>query len=189
MKRLLLGLLLVVTLSASAQTFVVTDLDSRIPIRDVKVYTDDNQRATSNWDGTFSLKEGFSRINLSHPKYLSRYVLTTELKGDTIYLLPSMNTLDEVVIIGHRRFDDRMANMFKPTPQQKLDAQLSQPIPDGFNPIGFALWVYRNTIAKKVERRSKRKKALKELRRQETALQEKWDSLGLGEGARGSVMP
>ena len=100
-----------------------------------------------------------------------------------------MNTLDEVVIIGHRRFDDRMANMFKPTPQQKLDAQLSQPIPDGFNPIGFALWVYRNTIAKKVERRSKRKKALKELRRQETVLQEKWDSLGLGEGARGSVMP
>lgn len=180
MKRLLLGSLVVVTLNASAQTFVVTDLDSRIPIRDVKVYTDDNQHTTSNWDGTFSLKEGFCRINLSHPKYLSRYVLTSELKGDTIYLLPSMNTLDEVVIYGHNRFADRMDKMFKPSPQQLLDAQLQQPIPEGFNPFGFARWLYKNTMAKKVERRSKRKKALRELRRQEAALQEKWDTLGLG---------
>lgn len=180
MKRLLIGPLLVVTLHASAQTFVVTDLDSQIPVRDVRVFTDDNQSAVSSWDGTFSLTPGFSRINLSHPKYLSRYVLTSELKGDTIYLLPSMNTLDEVVIYGHNRFADRMSDMFKPTPQQKLDAALQQPIPQGFNPIGFGLWLYQKTMAKKVERRSKRKKALRALREQEAALQEKWDSLGLG---------
>ena len=35
-------------------------------------------------------------------------------------------------------------------------------------------------MAKKVERRSRRKKALRALREQEAALQEKWDSLGLG---------
>lgn len=180
MKRLLFGILLVVPLSAGAQTFVVTDLDTRVPIRDVRVNTDDNQRTASNWDGTFTLKEGFSRINLSHPKYLSRYVLTSELKGDTIYLLPSMNTLDEVVVIGHNRFSERMADMFKPSPRQKLDAQLQQPIPEGFNPIGFALWLYKKTMAKKVERRSKRKKALREQRQKEAELQEKWDSLGLG---------
>lgn len=180
MKRLLFGILLVVPLSAGAQTFVVTDLDTRVPIRDVRVNTDDNQRTASNWDGTFTLKEGFSRINLSHPKYLSRYVLTSELKGDTIYLLPSMNTLDEVVIIGHNRFSERMADMFKPSPRQQLDAQLQQPIPDGFNPVGFALWLYKKTMAKKVERRSKRKKALREQRQKEAELQEKWDSLGLG---------
>ena len=180
MKRLLIGPLLVVTLHAIAQTFVVTDLDSRIPVRDVRVFTDDNQNAVSSWDGTFSLTPGFSRINLSHPKYLSRYVLTSELKGDTIYLLPSMNTLDEVVIYGHRRFKERMSDMFRPSPQQVLDAQLQQAIPEGFNPIGFALWLYEKTLAKKVERRSQRKKALREVRRKEAELQEKWDSLGLG---------
>ena len=179
MKRLLIVSLLAVSLGVSAQTFVVTDLDTRIPVRDVRVYSDDNQQTTSNWDGTFTLCEGFSRINLSHPKYLSRYVLKSELKGDTIYLLPSMYTLDEVVIYGHNRFAERMADMFKPTPQQQLDAQLQQAIPDGFNPIGFALWLYEKTLAKKVERRSQRKKALREVRRKEAELQEKWDSLGL----------
>ena len=180
MKRLLIGSLLAVSLSAGAQQFVVANLESRVPIRDVLVYTDDNQQTKSNWDGTFSLKEGFGRINFSHPQYLDRYVLKSELKGDTIYLLPSMHTLDEVVIYGRRRFDDRMSNMFKPSPQQVLDAQLQQAIPDGFNPIGFALWLYEKTLAKKVERRSQRKKALRDVRRKEAELQEKWDTLGLG---------
>lgn len=180
MKRLLIGSLLAVSLGVRAQQFVVTDLESRVPIRDVMIYTDDNQQTKSHWDGTFSLNEGFVRINFSHPKYLSRYVLKTELKGDTIYLIPSMNTLDEVVIYGHRRFDERMADMFRPSPQQQLDAQLAQAIPDGFNPIAFALWLYEKTLAKKVERRSQRKKALREVRRKEEELQEKWDSLGLG---------
>lgn len=180
MKRLLIVSWLAVSLGVSAQTFVVTDLDTRIPIRDVKIYTDDNQQTKSHWDGTFTLREGFGRINLSHPKYVSRYVLTSELKGDTIFLLPSMNTLDEVVIYGHRRFDERMADMFRPSPQQVLDAQLQQAIPNGFNPIAFALWLYEKTLAKKVERRSQRKKALREVRRKEAELQEKWDSLGLG---------
>ena len=166
MKRLLIGSLLAVSLSAGAQQFVVANLESRVPIRDVLVYTDDHQQTKSNWDGTFSLKEGFCRINFSHPQYLDRYVLKSELKGDTIY--------------GRRRFDDRMSNMFKPSPQQVLDAQLQQAIPDGFNPIGFALWLYEKTLAKKVERRSQRKKALREVRRKEAELQEKWDSLGLG---------
>ena len=180
MKSLLLGSLLVVSLSAGAQQFVVTNLESRVPISDVLVYTDDHQQTKSHWDGTFSLNEGFVRINFSHPKYLERYVLKTELKSDTIYLLPSMNTLDEVVIYGHRRFDERMSDMFRPTPRQVLDAQLQQAIPEGFNPIGFALWLYEKTLAKKVERRSQRKKALREVRRKEAELQEKWDSLGLG---------
>lgn len=180
MKRFLIGSLLAVSLSAGAQQFVVANLESRVPIRDVLVYTDDHQQTKSHWDGTFSLKEGFGRINFSHPQYLDRYVLKSELKGDTIYLLPSMHTLDEVVIYGRRRFDDRMSNMFKPSPQQVLDAQLQQAIPDGFNPIGFALWLYEKTLAKKVERRSQRKKALREVRRKEAELQEKWDSLGLG---------
>ncbi len=180
MKRFLIGSLLAVSLSARAQQFVVTNLESRVPIRDVLVYTDDNQQTKSNWDGTFSLKEGFCRINFSHPQYLDRYVLKSELKGDTICLLPSMHTLDEVVIYGHRRFDERMSDMFRPSPQQKLDAQLQQAIPDGFNPIAFGLWLYEKTLAKKVERRSQRKKALREVRRKEAELQEKWDTLGLG---------
>lgn len=180
MKKLLIVILLAISLHVEAQQFVVTDIESRTPIRDVLVYTDDNQGTKSNWDGTFSLKEGYGKITFSHPKYLKHYVLKSELKGDTIYLLPSTKALNEVVIYGHRRFDERIANMLKPSPQQTLDNQLAQAIPAGFNPIAFALWLYEKTLAKKVESRAQRKKALREVRKKEEELQQKWDSLGLG---------
>ena len=137
MKRLLIGSLLAVSLSAGAQQFVVTNLESRVPIRDVLVYTDDHQQTKSHWDGTFSLNEGFVRINFSHPKYLERYVLKTELKSDTIYLLPSMNTLDEVVIYGHRRFDERMSDMFRPSPSRCWTLNCNRPSPRALSPLAL----------------------------------------------------
>lgn len=178
MKIFLIVSLFATSAHVEAQQFVVADMESRVPIRDVIVYTDDNQNAKSNWDGTFSLNEGYGRISFSHLNYEKRYILKSELKGDTIYLLPSMNLLNEVVVYGERRFDKRMAQMLRTTPDQNLDAQLARiKIPAGFNPLGFALWLYSLTLEKSVENRARRKKALKEVRRQEAEYQQRWDAM------------
>lgn len=177
MKRLLIGLSLIVFTSVEAQQFVVADMESRVPLRDVLVYTDNNQNTKTIWDGTFSLKEGFDRISFSHPLYEKRYVLKSELKGDTIFLLPKMNTLREVVIYGERRFDKRMAEMIKPSPQQVERDKLPQVIPAGPDVLALALWIFENTIGKKIEKRKRRKNEQEIIRQKEAEYQQRWDSL------------
>lgn len=177
MRRLLIGLLLIASTSVEAQQFVVADMESRVPLRDVIIHTNDNQSAKTIWDGTFSLNDGFDRISFSHPLYEKRYVLKSELKGDTIFLLPKMNTLREVVIYGERRFDKRMAEMMKPSPQQVERDKLPQVVPAGPDVLALAIWLYDITIGKKTEKRARRKKALQEVRQKEAEYQQRWDSL------------
>jgi hypothetical protein len=50
-------------------------------------------------------------------------------------------------------------------------------IPAGPNVLAIAAWLYENLYGKKREKRLARKKALNEVRKQENALQERWDSL------------
>jgi hypothetical protein len=177
MKKLLIGLLLIASTCVEAQQFIVADMESRVPLRDVLVYTDNNQNTKTIWDGTFSLKEGFDRISFSHPLYEKRYVLKSELKGDTIFLLPKRNTLREVVIYGERRFDKRMAEMIKPSPQQIERDKLPQVIPAGPDVLALALWIFENTLGKKIEKRKHRKNELKKVRQKEAEYQQRWDSL------------
>lgn len=178
MRRLLILSLLATSASAEVQQYVVADMESRAPIRDVLIHTDDNQDTRSDWDGTFSLHEGFGKINLSHLNYEKRYILKSELKGDTIWLMPNMNALREVVIYGERRFDNRMAEMRKSTKEQTVDAQLARiKIPSGPNVLAIASWLFENTLGKNLEKRAQRKKALKVVRQQEAEYQQRWDAL------------
>lgn len=178
MRKLLILSLLATSASAEAQQYVVADMESRAPIRDVLIHTDDNQDTRSDWDGTFSLHEGFGKINLSHLNYEKRYILKSELKGDTIWLMPNMNALREVVIYGERRFDNRMAEMRKSTKDQTVDAQLARiKIPSGPNVLAIASWLFENTLGKNLEKRAQRKKALKAVRQQEAEYQQRWDAL------------
>ena len=163
---------------AAQRQMVVVNVESKVPIRDVIVSADNGEKIRTPWDGVFSIPDSVQRIDFRHPDYEHRYVLQSEILGDTIFLIPNMNLLSEVVIYGERRFDKRMASMLAQTSQQKLDGQLERiKIPAGFNPIGFALWIYNKTFRKSVENRSHRKKALKEVRRQEAIYQEQWDAL------------
>ena len=178
MRKLLILSLLATSASAEVQQYVVADMESRAPIRDVLIHTDDNQDTRSDWDGTFSLHEGFGKINLSHLNYEKRYILKSELKGDTIWLMPNMNALREVVIYGERRFDNRMAEMRKSTKEQTVDAQLARiKIPSGPNVLAIASWLFENTLGKNLEKRAQRKKALKVVRQQEAEYQQRWDAL------------
>lgn len=178
LRRILIVSLLTASANAEAQQFVVADMESRVPIRDVLIHTNDNQDTKSNWDGTFSLKEGFSKILFSHLNYEKRYVLISELKGDTIWLMPRMNALREVVIYGERRFDKRMEQMRKSGLDQSVDAQLARTkIPSGPNVLAIASWLFENTFGKNLEKRARRKRALKVVRQQEAEYQQRWDEL------------
>ena len=157
---------------------VVVNVESKVPIREVIVHADNGLEMRTSWDGLFEVPDSFERIDFRHPDFEHRYMLTSELLGDTIFLIPNTNALREVVIYGERRFDKRMTSMMQSTPQQKLDAVLERiKIPTGFNPIGFALWIYDLTMRQKVEDRQRRKRALKDVRKQEADYEQMWNSL------------
>lgn len=178
-KRLtFIGLLSVGLASLSAQRrMVVVDADLKVPVRDVQVYTPEGFNQRTPWDGTFVVPDSFSRINFRHPHFEQRYILKSELRGDTVWLLPVSNVLGEVVIWGRRRFDERMKNLLKPSPQQIERDKLPQAIPAGPNVLALAGWVFDKTVGKALEKRSKRKKAQKKLREKEEEYQRKWDLL------------
>ena len=157
---------------------VVVNVESKVPIHEVIVSADNGREMRTSWDGLFEVPDSFERIDFRHPDFEHRYMLTSELLGDTIFLIPNTNALHEVVIYGERRFDKRMTSMMQSTPQQKLDAVLERiKIPTGFNPIGFALWIYDLTMRQKVEDRQRRKRALKDVRKQEADYEQMWNSL------------
>ena len=173
------------------QQMVVVNIESKVPVRDVIVNADDGREVRTSWDGLFEVPDSFQRIDFRHPDFEHRYVLKSELLGDTIFLIPNTNALREVVIYGERRFDKRMTQMLRSSPEKSLDSQLANiKIPEGFNPIAFALWVYDLTMRQKVEDRQRRKHALKNVRKQEVEYEQMWNSLEKGaEGAEAPLRP
>lgn len=170
------------------QQMVIVNIESKVPVRDVIVNADDGREVRTSWDGLFEVPDSFQRIDFRHPDFEHRYVLKSELLGDTIFLIPNTNALREVVIYGERRFDKRMTQMLRSSPEKSLDSQLANiKIPEGFNPIAFALWVYDLTMRQKVEDRQRRKHALKNVRKQEVEYEQMWNSLE--KGAEGAEAP
>ena len=170
-------LLLLPSVVLAQRQMVVVNVESKVPVRDVRISADGGQEMRTSWDGLFELPDSFQRLDFRHPDFELRYVLSSEIKGDTIFLIPNINALREVVIYGERRFDKRMAQMLRPSPQQQERDKLPQVTPAGPDVIAIAVWLYENIYGKKREKRLARKKALQEVRKQEAELQERWDSL------------
>ena len=170
-------LLLLPSVVLARRQMVVVNVESKVPVRDVRISADGGLEMRTSWDGLFALPDSFRRLDFHHPDFERRYVLSSELKGDTIFLIPNVNALREVVIYGERRFDKRMAQMLKPSPQQLERDKLQQVIPAGPNVLAIAAWLYDVIYGKKREKRLARKKALEKVRKQEAELQERWDSL------------
>ena len=163
----------------SQNNMVVVNVESKVPIRDVRVCTDAGQETRTSWDGSFIVPDSFLRIDFLHPDFERRYVMKSELKGDTIFLIPNTNALHEVVIYGERRFEKRIAQILKPSPQQIERDKMPKYVPAGINPLGVLLLMYNLTLRKKVEDHVRRKKTLKEVRKKEEEFKQKWDSLKL----------
>ena len=93
---------LVCSLSVQAQTHgVIADMENHTPIRNVQIYSDTGKNAMTDYAGRFNIAFIFGSLTLSHPQYLRRTV-TKEMLCDTIFLLPKMTNLQEVIIYGKK---------------------------------------------------------------------------------------
>lgn len=107
---LFLMLFFVIPVAVAQKRGVIINMETGDPVRDVKIYTNTNKTATTDWRGQYYLKDYFTSVTISHPNYLSLTLNLYEM-GDTIELLPRFNTLEEVVVYGRRpmTFDAKRA--------------------------------------------------------------------------------
>lgn len=100
---LLLFMLSCTFLTAQAQRKgVILNMETGIPIRDVKIYTNNGQVATTDYTGTYHIPQPFKSVTIVKPSFVSLTMNAYEMT-DSIELLPRMNTLSEVVVWGNRR--------------------------------------------------------------------------------------
>ena len=158
---------------SAQRSLVVINAETKLPIRDVLVRVDNGEEKRTAWDGRIAVPDSFSRADFCHPRLQRRYVLGSEQKNDTVYLLPQMNVIDEVVVIGHDRSKEHISNILRPTTPKEVP--LPQVIPSGPNVLAMLGWIYDHTIGPKLEARHKRKKALKKIRAQEAEYERMWE--------------
>ena len=154
---------------------VVASLESKAPQRDIKVRVDNGDEIVTPWNGEIEVPDSFKRITLSHPKFQHRYVLHDELKNDTIYLIPTLHAIDEVVVYGTDRSKQMMANIMRPAIPKEVP--LPQVVPAGPNVLAMLGWLFEKTVAPKIEAKQRRKRALKVVRQKEQEYEAKWDAL------------
>jgi len=105
MKKFLLSTVLLLTASfanvSASDTLIVVNAETNVPLRNVKIYIDHNTAVTTNIEGRFLLNHRkFKYLHLRSNGYLERIMTPEEIKGDTIYLLPSGVSLTEIVVNG-----------------------------------------------------------------------------------------
>lgn len=84
-------------LCVSQHRYVVVDMETGVPQRDVRVWWNKNQQTHSIWDGSFYMDDVRDSVEIFKPGYMTRIMKPEELT-DTI--LPAFNKLSEVVIIS-----------------------------------------------------------------------------------------
>ena len=82
---------------------IVADAETGVPVRDVQVFFngDKTRRSVSDYRGTVILPDSARFIQLSHPKY-EMLMADTATVRDTVFLLPNIRRLNELVVVGHR---------------------------------------------------------------------------------------
>lgn len=86
---------------------VVFDMETRRPVAGVRIFINPEGDAVTDRNGRFTINRRCSGVTLSHVSYESRALAGSELR-DTVWLMPKMNRLDEVLITAERpkvRFD------------------------------------------------------------------------------------
>lgn len=175
--KLYLSILLILWCSGvlAQHKLVVASLGTKVPQRDIKVRVDNGDEMVTPWSGEIEVPDSFKRISLSHPRFQHRYVLANELHGDTIYLIPALHAIDEVVVYGQDRRKSMMAGIMMPVTPKEVP--LPQVVPAGPNVLAIMAWLFEKTVAPTLEAKQRRKKALKAVRQKEQEYEAKWDAL------------
>lgn len=80
---------------------VVFDMETKRPVSKVKVYVNPKGSVLTDSHGRFNFAGKCNSMTFSHVSYESRSLRRSELR-DTVWIMPKMNTLEEVVIMGVR---------------------------------------------------------------------------------------
>lgn len=81
---------------------VIADMETRVPIRNVKIFTDKGDVYVTDYTGQLKIDKPFVSANVSHVSYLERKARREEMH-DTLYLLPKENTLNTLYVWGKER--------------------------------------------------------------------------------------
>ncbi len=138
LRPLTLSLLLLVVQGAVAQRKItVYDLDSKRPLRSVKVWTNTNYSDTTDYLGHCLIPEKFDTLVVSKPGYMPSRI-PYYMVGDTIPLLSDYNRLDEVVVYGEDKSKKLNENIKGWTYQDPVEYALQHPV-YGFSFLGLAV--------------------------------------------------
>ena len=154
MRRLLLTSLLValcVALHAQRRRTVV-DVETRVPIRGVNVTSRTQRADTTDWQGVIIVPDTCRTLSFSHVKYESRILNLSEVR-DTVFLISKLMGLNEVVVIGKGKDEDKLKELKRQLILDPKEAQLIAADPSqGFDVLGLIQSIFKKRKERKQER-------------------------------------
>ena len=148
MTRLLLSLSVFLWSATSYAQWsgVIVNMETGVPIRDVHIFTNYNKMVTTDYRGQYTLEEPFTSVTITHGKFLQLSLKREELR-DTIALLPSANSIGEVVIWGE------MPRIGLKEKEVAEDAKYYYTPPSGFTFDFFELFRRKSRMSKQQRRK------------------------------------
>jgi hypothetical protein len=154
MRRLLLTSLLVALCVAlhAQRRLTVVDVETRVPIRGVNVTSRTQRADTTDWQGVIIVPDTCRTLSFSHVKYESRILNLSEVK-DTVFLISKLMGLNEVVVIGKGKDEDKLKELKRQLILDPKEAQLIAADPSqGFDVLGLIQSIFKKRKERKQER-------------------------------------
>lgn len=130
----------------------VVDVETRVPIRGVNVTSRTQRADTTDWQGMITVPDSCRTLSFSHVKYESRILNLSEVK-DTVFLISKLMGLNEVVVIGKGKDEDKLKELKRTMILDPKEAQLIAADPSaGFNVLGLLETFFKKRKERKKER-------------------------------------
>lgn len=95
--------------------FVVADIETRVPVRNVVVWTKDGYKDTTNYRGICYIPQTFDTLFVTKANYLTEKIVKEEVK-DSTYIIPNSHRISEVTVWGKdggKALNEGMGDAFK----------------------------------------------------------------------------
>lgn len=131
---------------------VVVDVETNVPIRGVNIVSSAHRVDTTDWQGFVTIPDTCHTLSLTHVNYESRILNLNEVK-DTIFLISKLMGLNEVVVFGHGKGEDKLKELKKQLLINKTEMQLAAADPSvGVNILGLIQKLFKRRKESKKER-------------------------------------
>lgn len=89
------------TVCMAQLTAVVYDIETHMPVSGATVFINPKGTTATDRYGRFFISGHIHSLTITHVAYEKRVMYSSEVR-DTVFLLPKMNVVDDVVIIGRK---------------------------------------------------------------------------------------